>query len=482
MARGKISAPNLVLVAMIFAVSMTFIDVTIVSLAIPEIQRELKLTPSGMQWVLNVYVLALAASFILAGRLSDIFGHRRLVIIGVSVFVGASTACGLTPVGEYSEAWIITFRAIQGVGAAFMVAAALALVVATFPLSQRGAKLAIFFAVTGVMTGIGPIVGGYLTEWTWRAVFWVNIPIAIIALILTARIRPVDPAHRVAVDWQGALLIALGMGLSVFGVQQASTWGWSSTRTIAFIAVGTIFLAIFVVFELRRRVPLVDLRIFKIRAFLVENIVLFFSAMVFVPLFFFCSLYSQISLGDSTSNAGTYIMTFFIGFFVGSVRGGKILDKIGAKYVVTAGAAIAAVGFWLWSNQLTQLSWNDQWWAIIIAGAGMGLIISPATVDGINRASRMSYGEATGILQTFRYYGAAVGLAILGTILIDQTGVTGSYYQDAKTAAGRMAFAEANQKVFTTMAIMMAITFVIAAIGLRPGVQKSTPDLVPTEQ
>lgn len=481
MVRGKISAPNLVLIAMIFAVSMTFIDQTIISLAVPELQRELKLSPSGVQWVLNAYVLALAASFILAGKLSDIFGHRRLVIIGIAVFAGASTACGFTPVGEYSEAWIITFRVIQGVGAAFMFAAALALVVATFPLSQRGVKLAIFFAITGAMTGLGPIVGGYLTEWTWRAVFWVNIPIAIIALILTARIRPTDPTHRVAVDWWGALLAALGMGLSVFGFQQASTWGWSDTRTIACITAGVIFLAIFVVFELRRRVPLVDLRIFKIRAFTVENIVLLFASMVFVPLFFFSSLYSQISLGDSTSEAGIYIMTFFIGFAPASIRGGKIFDKVGAKYVVTTGAAIAAVGFWLWSNQLTQLSWNDQWWAIVIAGAGMGLIIGPASTDGVNRASRMSYGEATGILQTFRYYGSAVGLAILSTILIDQTGAVGSYYQDVKTASGRIAFAEASQKVFTAMAIVMVITFVISVIGLRPGVQKSTPDLVPAE-
>lgn len=480
--RSKATSPNLVLMAMVFAVSMNFIDQTIIALAVPEIQDELKLSTQGVQWVINAYVLALAASFILAGKLSDVFGHRRLVIIGTVIFTSASAACGFTPQGEYAEAWIIAFRAVQGVGAALLFAAALALVVATFPLNQRGAKLAIFFAVTGAMTGIGPLAGGYLTEWTWRAVFWVNIPIAIIALILTVYVRPVDPTRRVPIDWWGAVLAALGMGLSVFGFQHASTWGWSDLRTIAAIAAGLTLLLVFGLFELRRRVPLVDLRIFKIRAFLVENMVLFFASMVFVPLFFFGSLYSQISLGDSSANAGVYILTFFIGFFPASIRGGKVFDKLGAKYVVTSGAIISAVGFWLWSNQLTELSWNDQWWAIIIAGAGMGLIIGPASTDAINRAARLSYGEATGILQTARYYGSAMGLAILGTILIGQTATGASYYQDAKTAAGRIAFAEASQKVFTTMAIFMVVVFVISFIGLRPGVQKAPAEAAPAEQ
>ena len=177
---------NWVLAAMIFAVSMTFIDQTIVSIAVPNIQRELGLTSTGVQWVVNAYLIALAALFALGGRLSDIFGHTKMCVIGVIVFVGASTMCGFTPKGTYAEAWIVGFRAVQGAGGALMFPAALAIVVNTFPLRERGKALALFFGIAGGLTALGPILGGYLTEWTWRAIFWVNIPVALIALALIA--------------------------------------------------------------------------------------------------------------------------------------------------------------------------------------------------------------------------------------------------------------------------------------------------------
>ena len=181
---------NLVLAAMIFAVAMTFIDQTIVSIAVPNIQRELGLSSTGVQWVVNGYLLSLAALFALGGRLSDIFGHRRMCVLGVIIFTGASVLCGLTPKGSIAEAWIVTFRVVQGAGGALMFPAALAIVVRTFPLRERGKALAIFFGIAGGLTAIGPILGGYLTQWTWRAIFWVNVPVAVIALVLTFMAKP----------------------------------------------------------------------------------------------------------------------------------------------------------------------------------------------------------------------------------------------------------------------------------------------------
>ena len=172
-------------------------------------------------------------------------------------------------------------------------------------------------------------------------------------------------------------------------------------------------------------------------------------------------------------------MTFFIGFAPAAMRGGKILDKVGAKGVVVVGAAVSTVGFYLWSQQLTDLSYSSQFWYIIIAGAGMGLIIGPASTDAINRAQKESYGEVTGIAQTVRYYGSSVGLAVLGTILIDNTTAGSNYYADAKTSAGRIEFADALQKVFVAMAVIMAITFVISIIGLRAGRQTDIPGTQP---
>ena len=181
---------NLVLAAMIFAVAMTFIDQTIVSIAAPQIQRELGLTSTGVQWAINAYLLSLAALFAFGGRLADTVGHRRMVTLGVIVFAGSSAMCGLTPKGTLAEAWIVTFRVIQGAGGAIMFPAALAIVVQTFELRERGKALALFFGIAGGLTAIGPILGGFLTEWTWRAIFWVNIPVAIIALVLIVISKP----------------------------------------------------------------------------------------------------------------------------------------------------------------------------------------------------------------------------------------------------------------------------------------------------
>ena len=244
------SNKRLILAAMVFAVAMTFIDQTIVSIAVPELQKDLGLSATGVQWVVNGYLLSLSALFALGGRIADIAGHRRMVLIGVVVFAGASAMCGLTPTGSAAEAWIIVFRVIQGAGAAIMFPAALAIVVAAYPVGERGKALAIFFAITGGLTALGPLAGGYLTEIDWRAIFWVNVPVAIIAIVLTLRAKPDDTRHPAPLDYRGAVLVALGMGLAVLGLQQSSTWGWGDPATWGTIAAGLIFLAVFVKVEL----------------------------------------------------------------------------------------------------------------------------------------------------------------------------------------------------------------------------------------
>jgi MFS family permease len=201
---------TLILVAMIFAVSMTFIDQTIVALAVPELQKDLGLSATGTQWIINAYLLSLAALFALGGRLADIAGHRRMLVIGVVVFAGASTLCGLVPTGDIAEAWLILFRGVQGAGAAIMFPAALAIIVAAFPIADRGKAMAAFFGITGALTAVGPIAGGYLTEWTWRSIFWINLPVAVIALVLTARAKPSDERHPAPIDWPGTALVAGG--------------------------------------------------------------------------------------------------------------------------------------------------------------------------------------------------------------------------------------------------------------------------------
>ena len=402
---------------MVFAVSMMFIDQTIVSIAVPNIQSELSLSSSGVQWVINGYLLALSAFFALGGRLADMLGHRRMVLLGVVVFAIASGLCGLTPAGA-AEAWLIVFRIVQGIGAALLFPAALAIVVSAFPVGDRGKALAIFFGVSGGLTALGPILGGWLTQYTWRAIFWVNIPVAIIAIVLTLLAKVHTRHHRAKLDYLGAVLVATGMALSVLGLQQATSWGWGSAWTWACIIGGLAILVAFVMVELRTEVPLIKVRIFADRAFAIDNAVLFFALMAFVPVFFFASVYSQVSLGLDANGAGLYLLIYFAGFVTAAQLGGRMLDRGGAKLPVILGCAIGAAGYALWGNSLTTLSQGSQWYFIVMAGAGIGFLLGPASTDAVNRAINASYGEVTGITQTLRNYGSSLGLAILGTVLI----------------------------------------------------------------
>ena len=408
---------NLALVAMMFAVAMTFIDQTIVAIASPNIQSELSLSRGGTQWVINAYLLALAATFALGGRLADVLGRRRMVLIGIIGFAGFSALCGATPKGSFAEAWIITFRALQGVSGAIMIPAALAIVVAAFPIQERGRALAIFFGVSGGLTAIGPILGGYLTQWTWRAIFWINVPVAIIALVLTLVATIPATRRREPIDWIGAALTILGMGLSVLGFQQAPSWGWDNSGTWLCIVGGLAILAVFVRIEARTEYPLIRVRVFRDRAFVIDNVVLFLSMIAFIPIFFFASVYSQVSLGYDASNAGLYLLVFFAGFAPAAQVGGRMLDSGGARRPVVLGCAVGTAGFALWAWKITDLSLGAQWPYIVIAGAGIGLLLGPASTDAVNRAIGASYGEVTGITQTVRNYASALGIAVLGTAL-----------------------------------------------------------------
>jgi EmrB/QacA subfamily drug resistance transporter len=490
---------NLILAAMIFAVSMTFIDQTIVSIAVPEIQKQLGLSATGVQWAVNAYLLSLAALFAFGGRLADTVGHKKMVVLGVIIFAAASTMCGLTPKGSLAEAWLVTFRVIQGAGGAIMFPAALAIVVQTFALHDRGKALADFFGIAGGLTAVGPILGGFLTQWTWRAIFWVNVPVAVIALVLIVISKPTTSFKPARMDYRGLALIASGVALSVFGFQESTIWGWGNPGIGLCIAGGLVLLVIFYFVELRTASPLMEVRIFRIRPFFVENLVLGASMLAFIPVFFFASEYAQIALAKSASQAGLYLLYFFIGFVIAAQIGGRMLDKGGAKRPVVLGSALSAVGFALWAGKVTQLNFSTQEWYIIVAGAGMGLMLGPATTDAVNRASRLSYGEATGITQTVRNYAASLGLAILGTILVSEmrSRVTASLTSqgvpasraasEASTIAQsqggngsaqsiphfvRLDFAYATRSVLIGMAVAMGVAAVVGLVGLRRGVQE----------
>ena len=498
---------NFVLAAMVFAVGMTFIDQTIVAIAIPNIQRELSLTATGAQWVINGYLLALSALFALGGKLGDVLGRRRMVVIGVIGFAIASACCGFTPKGSIAQAWIISFRVLQGAAAALLFPAAVGIVVAAYPLRERGRAMAVFFGIAGGLTAIGPIAGGYLTQWTWRSIFWINVPVAIIALLMIRKGCEETPRRQVRLDYRGTALITGSMFLMVLGFEQSSVWGWSSPATWACVIVGALLMVVFVRFELSIKQPLLRLQIFLDRGFATDTLVLGLMSIVFVPFFFFGSVYAQVALGKNSSQAGEYILWFFVGFVIAAQIGGRMLDRRGARPSVVIGGALGAAGFFLLAGKLTDLSLGAQSLYIALAGAGLGLMLGPASTDAVNRAPSTSYSEVTGITQTARNFGASLGLAVLGAILISRNdtnvtsaltkhGVPGQVahrvaasFSGSGAASGsgsgrspalihdvQLAFAHSTQTVFYIMAGVMVATFIVAVRWLPRGRLEAVED------
>jgi EmrB/QacA subfamily drug resistance transporter len=496
---------------MIFAVAMMSIDQTIVSIAAPTIQRDLSLTATGLQWVINGYLLALAAMFALGGKLSDVVGHRKMVLVGTVGFALASVLCGVTPKGSAAQAWLVVARLLQGGFGALLFPAALAIVFNAFAARERGKALALFFGISGALTSIGPIAGSFLLPWTWRAIFLINVPVALVALWLTWRARPADMRRPVPIDWRGAILVSAGMGLAVLGLQQSANWGWSSVATWACIAAGLLLLAAFVRFELRRADPLIEVRIFSHRGFAADNVVMGLVYACFLPLFFFASVYAQVVLGYNAGKTGLYILVIFIGFAVATQLGGRMLDRRGARPAAVVGSVLGAVGFYLWAGHLHQ-PLGSQWPWIILAGAGIGLVLTPVTTDAVNRAPGGSFGEVTGVTQTVRYFAASLGLAVLGSVLIHQTranakaslarlhiprAVADRIVASINTGAGtapphqrgasvvyaaiQSDFAQATRIVYLAMAGIMAASFVVAVRRMERGIPREVTEAVEAE-
>jgi EmrB/QacA subfamily drug resistance transporter len=493
------------LIGLIFAVSMTTIDQTIVALSAPTIQSELGLSHAGIQWGVNVYLLATAAFFLLGGRLADVVGHKRMVLVGIAGFAATSLLCGLTPTGDWAEAWLVTARALQGISGAIMFPAAIGIVVQSFPQATRGRAMAMFFAITGAMTAVGPIAGGYLTEWTWRAIFWVNLPIALIAFVIVSLAVTPRPRSHERIDWRGAAVVAVGMALIIFGFQQASEWGWASVGVWGSLALGALLVVGFGVLERRTTVPLVKLSIFRDRAFTIATLVTLFSSIAFVSTFFFLSVYGQVSLRLSAESTGELFLKFFIGFVVASRLGSQLFDRSGARAVYLLGGIVGAIGFAWLAHSLTDVNIdagafiNPQTGPIMVAGAGIGLVLSVASTDAVNRSIGASYGEVTAISQTMRNFGGAFGLAIFSTIVSSQltsrlvtsfsgfggtaaqadsaaslvTGANGAgssltgvpaAVQAQILSAVRSDYAASVQWAFGAMAIALAVLIVLAAV------------------
>jgi EmrB/QacA subfamily drug resistance transporter len=424
--RARILAPEnrkwLTLGCVAFALFMVMLDNTVVNVALPSIQRDLGIGLSELQWTVNAYALTFAVLMLTGGKLADFLGRRRVFIAGLAVFTASSLACGLATSGEM----LIAARTVQGIGAALMMPATLSIISATFPVQERGLAIGIWAGVSAMALAIGPLVGGLLTEhihWGW--IFFINVPIGVLA-ILAARLlirESRDTSADQRLDLPGLLTSGVALFALTFALIEANNHGWTSPTILSLFAVAGIGLVAFVLLELRQRAPMVDLSLFRSGTFAGANIVVLLVFLAMFGVFFFVSLYVQGILGYSPVQAGAIFlpMTVLI-MFVAPVAG-KLSDRLGSRWLIVAGMGFLAAHLLLLSNLEVDSTFWNLLPALILGGFGMGLTMTPATVAAIGSVPVAKAGIGSGILNTFRQVGGALGIAVMGAIVASQIDV-----------------------------------------------------------
>ncbi|ADP78681.1 MFS transporter [Pseudofrankia inefficax] len=441
-----------VLVVCCLAQFMVVLDVSIVNVAMPSMQSELGLSPSGLQWVANAYTLAFAGLLLFGGRAGDLFGRRLVLIVGLVLFTVASLVGGLSQ----GPATLILARAAQGVGAAVLTPATLSLLTTSFTEARERARAIGLWGATAAGGGAcGAFIGGVLTDLaSWRWVLFVNVPIGVL-LLVGARIVLAESRGQVSrlrdLDVPGTLLVTAGLGVLVFGIVHAEDHPWGSAGTAGCLAGGAALLAAFVAVEARGANPLVPLSIFRMRALTVANLVVLFLGAATFALFYFLTLFLQEVRGMSPLAGGTALLVIPVMIITGSQIASRLVGRVGARPLILAGSLVGTAGF----GWLTQISADGSYWTQVLgpglliglgAGTNMVATTSAATTGVPGRLA----GLASGLINTGRQMGAAIGLAVLTTVAASRTAslrshgvarpvaLTSGYARGIAVAAGLM--------------------------------------------
>ena len=403
------------LAAMCFALFMVMLDNTVVNVALPSIQEDLGASLSGLEWTVNAYTLTFAVMLITGGRLGDIFGRRRMFLFGVVVFALSSATIGLAP----TQGWLVASRAVQGVGAAFMMPGTLSIISNTVPPHERGRAIGIWAGVSALALALGPVVGGALAEHvSWRAIFFLNLPVAAgaVAVTLFATRESYDRTVGRAVDYAGIATISIGLTALVLALVEGNQWGWGSPGILALLGTAAVGLAAFAWVELHGRAPMVEFAHFRSRSFLGANAVAFIVSFAMLAMFFFMALYMQNILGYSPLDAGIRFLPSTVVIMFAAPIAGRLADRIGPRPIMTAGLVFAALSLWMQSRVTVDTTYADLLPSFAIMGLGMGLTMSPMSTAAMNAVSSDKAGAASGILSMFRMVGGTFGVAAIGAL------------------------------------------------------------------
>jgi EmrB/QacA subfamily drug resistance transporter len=466
---GRLVPDWVILTIACVAQFMVVLDVSIVNVALPSIGRDLHYSPTGLQWVVNAYVLTFAGFLLLGGRAADLFGRRRVYLFGLGLFTLASLAGGLAQ----NAAWLTTARAVQGIGGAFLSPATLTILVTTFSGVRLVKALGVWSAVAGAGGAAGVILGGVLTaELSWRWVLFVNIPIGIVAtvaalLYLTEAKRATRDENSARLDIGGAITVTAGLGALIFAIVGTDTHPWGSAYTLTILAVAAVLLGIFAFIELKvAHTPLVPFRLFRSRSVSGSNVVMFLVGAGFFSMWYFLSLYLQNVLGYGALKAGLAFLPMAIAIIIGSQISARLLPKLGVRPLLLVGTALMAVGF-AW---LTQIGAQSNYWAHVfgpgcIISLAIGLLFTPLASAATTGVHFTEAGLASGVLNTARQMGGSLGLAILATIAIDHThAILGQAHASGSTTSAAAALTAGYARAFGVAAVFAVVAFAASFI------------------
>ena len=401
---------------------MIMLDNTIVNVALPSMQRDLGIGVPELEWVVSGYALTFAVLMLTGGKLADMFGRRRIFIVGLAIFTVSSLACGLAPSAEA----LIGARAVQGIGAALMNPATLSIITATFPPRERGRAIGIWVGVSAMALAIGPLVGGVITEqfdWTW--IFFINVPIGVLA-ILAARMlidESRDTSDGQRLDLPGLVSSAVALFALTFALIEADTYGWTSGVILGLFAVAIAGFTALVALERRQRVPMLDLSLFRQGSFAGANAAMLLTAFAMFGVLFFLSLYMQNVLGYSAIHAGAAFLPMTVIITLVAPIAGRLSDRVGSRWLMGGGLTLVASALLLFARLGVDASYWSVLPALMLGGLGMSLTMTPTTAAVMSSVPVDKAGVGAAVLNSFRQVGGSLGIAVIGAIVTSQVSV-----------------------------------------------------------
>ncbi|MBK3527000.1 DHA2 family efflux MFS transporter permease subunit [Streptomyces sp. MBT70] len=424
---------------------MVLLDSTIVGAALPDMQRRLQVQLSGLQWIVDAYVLLVAMLLLSGGVFADRFGRKRMFLSGVAVFTAASVLCSVAS----SLGWLIAGRVAQGIGAAALSPASLALIAAAHPVPRERVKaIGLWAGLSGIGLAAGPLAGGVLVEaFGWPAIFLVNVPIG--AALLLAGLRVLDESRNPdapAIDVPGTVLSVLGVGALAYGLIEGGARGWTSPAILGGFAAAALILTAFVAVEARVPAPMLPLRLFRQRLFTVSNTAMTVVGFALMGSSFFFSQFFVTVQGSSILRAGLQTLPATLAMVIVSPYAGRLAARHGFRAVVTAGLVLAGLGLLALGFVHADTGYGNVWWRLGITGVGFALTMSPLTGAAIQAVSPQEGGLASGVSSTARQIGALLGVAVLGAVVRTRQSAGASFeagLDTAFTAAGAVTLAGA---------------------------------------